>query len=52
MNNLYRYIVNEIPLKLNEEQRNRLLELDAEYGKLYKEWWYKWDRTESITGAS
>lgn len=46
MNSLYKHIVNEIPLKLNEEQRNRLLELDAEYGKLYKEWWYKWDRTD------
>ena len=30
----------------NKEQKEKLLSLDKEYGELYKEFWYKWDRTD------
>lgn len=33
-------------IKLTPQQKQTLLELDREYGSLYKEFWYKWDRTD------
>lgn len=32
--------------KLSESEKAELLQLDAEYGKLCEEFWYKWDRTD------
>lgn len=47
MKSLNQYINKTIsPLKLTPEQKEKLLKLDEEYGKLYKEFWYKWDRTD------
>lgn len=47
MINLYNYLDNRIcKMKLNKEQKEKLLALDKEYGDLYKEFWYKWDRTD------
>lgn len=47
MINLYNYLDNRIcKMKLNKEQKEKLLALDKEYGELYKEFWYKWDRTD------
>lgn len=34
-------------LILSPEDKSRLLELDKQYGKLYKEFWFKWDRTDT-----
>ena len=32
--------------KLSDIDKKKLLELDDEYGHLYKEFWFKWDRTD------
>lgn len=34
-------------LILSPEDKSRLIELDKRYGKLYKEFWFKWDRTDT-----
>lgn len=31
---------------LTTDERKTLLDLDSEYGRLYKEFWFKWDRTD------
>lgn len=31
---------------LDEKEKNNLLELDKEYGRFFKEFWFKWDRTD------
>lgn len=46
MKKLNSFISNKMPLKLSEKDKEKLLALDNEYGKLYKEFWYKWDRTD------
>lgn len=31
---------------LNENEKEDLLKLDEEYGRFFKEFWFKWDRTD------
>lgn len=45
MKSLYDYIKTD-NLKLSRDDKNTLLSLDKLYGHLYKEFWYKWDRTD------
>lgn len=45
MKNLYDYIKTD-NFKLSKDDKNTLLSLDKLYGHLYKEFWYKWDRTD------
>lgn len=47
MISLYNYISTTNPEHvLNEKEREILLKLDKEYGKFFKEFWFKWDRTD------
>ena len=47
MEPLYDYIVRTSPgYTLSDDERNQLLKLDKEYGKFFKEFWFKWDRTD------
>lgn len=48
MRTLYNFLNSYIykDLKLTDTQKECLLALDAEYGVLYKDFWYKWDRTD------
>lgn len=49
MINLFDFLDSRFPsMKLTKDQKEHLLELDDEYGKLYKEFWYKWDRTDCV----
>jgi hypothetical protein len=47
MKDLYSYIQDK-KYKLSDKDKEYLLELDKEYGKLYKEFWSKWDRTDCM----
>ena len=47
MKTLYQYIKGDNSyFKLTDSQKTQLLEYDKMYGDLYKEFWYKWDRTD------
>ena len=46
MKKLSTYLIDS-ELTLSEKDKNTLLKLDKEYGDLYKEFWYKWDRTDA-----
>ena len=47
MTPLYLYIKDSY-LRLNEKDKETLLSLDKEYGELYREFWFKWDRTDCV----
>ncbi len=45
MKSLHQYIYDS-ELTLSDKDKQKLLHLDKKYGELYKEFWYKWDRTD------
>ena len=47
MTPLYLYIKDSY-LRLSEKDKETLLNLDKEYGELYREFWFKWDRTDCV----
>jgi hypothetical protein len=46
METLYTYLRTSPNHKLTDTERAQLLELDKEYGKFFREFWFKWDRTD------
>lgn len=47
MESLYDYISKtSAGYTLSIEEKNQLLKLDKEYGEFFKEFWFKWDRTD------
>ena len=46
METLYTYLRTSPGHKLTDAEKTQLLELDKEYGKFFREFWFKWDRTD------
>lgn len=47
MKSLFEYIKKDY-LKLSDSDKEKLLNLDEQYGKLLYDFWYKWDRTDTL----
>lgn len=48
METLYTYLRTSPSYKLTDTDRARLLELDKEYGEFFREFWFKWDKTDCV----
>lgn len=48
METLYTYLRTSPNHKLTDTERTQLLELDKEYGKFFREFWFKWDKTDCV----